>query len=183
MSTNRIKKHSDFGLGYPGTVADGSPKYARSYAIELDPGDDYSAGKVLLFGTDPAAQVKLTETGDTVDFNTFAGFGLADRTKERPQPGGVQYLDGDLVSVLQFGVLNVTAGEAVTAGETVVCQVNGGALLGKAADAALLTGEFRIPGARWITSTASGAVGQITVGMGAGSLGYAPVGAVSGSQV
>jgi hypothetical protein len=179
MPFNFVKKHSGFKVGFPGVLADGSPSYARSYALE---GEAYTAGQALILGTDPGKQVRPLETGDELDHNNFAGFGLVDPTKQGAQGSESQYSEGDLVSVLKFGVLHVRAAANVTAGQSVVVAVASGDLTGAAYDAALAGGTFRIPGARWLDSATSGSVGTVSVGMESGAVGFSVLG-VSGSNV
>lgn len=164
INLNRIKKVGDYTSGHVGSVADGCPKYARTYSIELSASQDAKAGAPLLLGTDPGSQVRPTVNGDAIDYHTWGGFMLLDPTKEPADNGGQQYSDEDEVAVLKMGVINVSASAAVTAGQAVVVQVNGGLLKSAHATGSLAAGEYFVPMARWLDSVAAGGTGQISVG-------------------
>jgi hypothetical protein len=163
INFNKIKKVGDYTSGHVGSVADGAPKYARTYSVELSASQDATAGAPLLLGTDPGAQARPTRLGDVVHYHNFAGFMLLDPTKEASD-SGPQYSNGDEVAVLKLGVLNVKAGANVTAGQAVVVQVNGGGLRGAHATGSLAAGEFFLPTCRWLDSVSSGGTGQVSIG-------------------
>lgn len=164
MSFNSVKKVSQYAKGYKGTVADGAPKYARSYSVELTASQDIADGAPLLRGTAPGTQARPTVVGDVISYSNFAGFKLNDPTKEAVDTGQ-QYADEDLVSVLVFGVMNASASSATIAGQGVVVQVNGGSLSSALMSGALGTGEFFLPMCTWEDSVAQGGVGRLSIGM------------------
>lgn len=164
MSFNSVKKVSAYAKGFKGSVADGAPKYARTYSVELSASQDIDDGAPLLLGSDPQIQVRPTVIGDVIAYETFGGFKLNDPTKEAVD-SGQQYDDEDPVSVLKFGVMHASASAAVVAGEAVVVQVNGGGLSSALMSGALGTGEYFLPMCRWEDSVAQGGVGRLSIGM------------------
>jgi len=165
INLNKIKKVGDYTSGHVGSIAEGAPTYVRSFSVELSSSQEYTAGAPLLLGTDPSVQARPTVSGDTINYHTFAGMAVLDPTKEAADPGGVQYVDGDSVPVLKFGVMAVSASEAVVAGEAVVAQVNGGLLKSAHATGSLAAGEFFLPMCRWLDSASAGGVANMSIGM------------------
>ena len=181
MSINSIKKSSDFTAGYAGSIDQAQPSAVFSAPVVLSASQEYTPGRPLVRDGD---KVRPTTVGDVLNYGTFAGFGVRDATKPAAYSysGGQQYQNGDAVNYLVLGSIKVVAGGAVVAGQSVVCQVNGGALTSVSHTGSLSTGQFRIPGAVWTQSAGSGAVTTIFVNAAVGALSFSPVG-VSGSNI
>lgn len=134
--------NSRLSNGLPGQIANTeADTNVISRAVEGSSGIGF--GIPVIRGTDPENQVKIGAAG------TFVGITVRD-------PGGTEdkYAQYDTAAVLTRGVIWVTAGEAVTAGDAVYRTAAGA--LNKTS-----TSNTLIANAEWESSAASGALARI----------------------
>lgn len=152
---------SEPGRAYAGQLAEpGAPKHRRSCHAEIGMGEAITAGAPLIRGTDPDDQVKPIVAASVVNAQSFAGFALLDTS--RPL-NSTMIADGDDVTVLDEGIIILSPGEAVVAGEEVSMTLATGVLRGLAAGVVPASGVARLPGCRWEESGASGAMLKASV--------------------
>lgn len=133
--------------GYPGQVAD----LGLSNAISRDVED--AAG--IAFGL-PVVQGTLDRQVKVAAAGVFIGITVRDQTLVGDTHAD-KYLQNETAAIMTDGVIWVTAGEAVVAGD-VVYRTAAGVLNKTSASNTLIVG------ARWETSAASGALAKLRLG-------------------
>ena len=133
--------------GRPGAIVNTEPQTLISRTVETADG--------IAFGA-PAAQGSADKGIIATEAGVTAILGVVVRERStNPETGGDKFAEKDSARLMTKGVIWVTAGEAVAAGDAAYVTVADGTFKKTA------TGNVAIPNARFDTSGASGALVQL----------------------
>lgn len=150
-------------LGLPGEMATTTECAVDTFINESTSGGLDSAG-MLDFGV---AVCKATADNGcklvSGDSDRIVGITTRKAFVPAPTSGVIGYASGREVGLLRIGDIFATAAENVTAGDQVLALTASAGTLAGTTGGIAASGRLVVPGARWKTTTASGAVGIIEV--------------------
>lgn len=149
-------------VGFPGQLAEAGPHTIRSFINESATAIDF--GRAVCRGTATAAGATDLCKPVGVDGDIIIGISIRDAALLTANSSGeVTYAQRMAVPVMESGVVFVTAAEAVAEGTGALSLTAGVGTIGGVSNGAAGAGRVVIPGAIWLDTTASGAIGRVRI--------------------